>query len=78
MQQLRRLPLSLQRPALTTGSAPTLTFFRETTLSFGLGGYHGCSKQRFFLSDTAGVLETAQTTATLGLVPWWGMKQGSW
>ena len=36
------------------------------------------SNQRFFLSDTAGALKHAQTTATLGLVYWWGMKQGSW
>lgn len=36
------------------------------------------SNQRFFLSDTAGVLKPAQTTATLGLTYWWGTKQGSW
>ncbi len=36
------------------------------------------SNQRFFLSDTAGALKRAQTTATLGLVYWWGTKQGSW
>lgn len=36
------------------------------------------SNQRFFLSDTAGVLKPAQSTATLGLVYWWGTKQGSW
>lgn len=36
------------------------------------------SNREFFLSDTAGVLKPAQTTATLGLVYWWGMKQGSW
>ena len=36
------------------------------------------SNQRFFLTDTAGVLSHAQTTATLGLVYWWGTKQGSW
>lgn len=36
------------------------------------------SNQRFFLSDTAGVLQRAQTTATLGLVYWWGTKQSSW
>jgi hypothetical protein len=36
------------------------------------------SNQRFFLSDTAGALENAQSTATLGLVYWWGTKQGSW
>ncbi|QHS53129.1 outer membrane beta-barrel protein [Edaphobacter sp. 12200R-103] len=36
------------------------------------------SNQRFFLSDTAGSLMHAQTTATLGLMYWWGTKQGSW
>ena len=36
------------------------------------------SNQRFFLSDTPGALLHAQTTATLGLVYWWGTKQGNW
>ena len=36
------------------------------------------SNQRFFLTDTAGALVTGQTTATLGLVFWWGTKAGSW
>ncbi len=36
------------------------------------------SNQRFFLSDTPNALEHAQTTATIGLVYWWGTKQGSW
>ncbi len=36
------------------------------------------SNQLFFLSDTAGALKPAQTTATLGLTYWWGTKQGSW
>jgi hypothetical protein len=36
------------------------------------------SNQSFFLSDTAGVLKPAQSTLTLGLVYWWGTKQGSW
>ncbi|HTV08102.1 MAG TPA: outer membrane beta-barrel protein [Candidatus Aquilonibacter sp.] len=36
------------------------------------------SNQRFFLTDTPGVLVHAQTTATLGLVYWWGTKQGTW
>jgi hypothetical protein len=36
------------------------------------------SNQRFFLTDTAGVLVHAQTTAELGLVYWWGMKQSAW
>ncbi len=36
------------------------------------------SNRRFFLSDTADALQPAQSTATLGLVYWWGTKQGSW
>ncbi len=36
------------------------------------------SNRRFFVSDAAGALKHAQTTATLGLVYWWGTKQGSW
>ena len=36
------------------------------------------SNQRFFLTDTVGLLSGAQSTATLGLVYWWGTKQGSW
>lgn len=36
------------------------------------------SNQRFFLTDTTGRLADAQTTATLGLVYWWGTKQGNW
>lgn len=36
------------------------------------------SNQLFFLTDTTGVLKHAQTTATLGLIYWWGGKQGSW
>jgi hypothetical protein len=36
------------------------------------------SNQIFFLTDRTGVLSKSQTTATLGLVYWWGTKQGSW
>ena len=36
------------------------------------------SNRRFFSTDTSGVLVKAQTTATLGLIYWWGTKQGSW
>jgi hypothetical protein len=36
------------------------------------------SNQPFFLTDTGGALVHAQSTATLGLVYWWGTKQGSW
>ncbi len=36
------------------------------------------SNQLFFLSDTVGAPKHAQTTATLGLIYWWGTKQGNW
>ena len=36
------------------------------------------SNQPFFLTDTPANLSHAQSTATLGLVFWWGQKQGSW
>jgi hypothetical protein len=36
------------------------------------------SNQKFFLSDSDNFLLHAQTTATLGLMYWWGTKQGSW
>ena len=36
------------------------------------------SNQRFFLTDTTGLLVHAQSTAELGLVYWWGTKTGSW
>jgi hypothetical protein len=36
------------------------------------------SNQHYFITQTEGVLNTAQGTATLGLVYWWGTKQGAW
>jgi len=36
------------------------------------------SNQPSFLSDTQGLLSKQQNTATLGLVWWWGRKQGAW
>ncbi len=36
------------------------------------------SNQHYFLTPTQGLLNTAQGTATLGLVYWWGTKQGAW
>lgn len=36
------------------------------------------SNQHYFLNATQNVLSTAQPTATLGLVYWWGTKQGAW
>jgi len=36
------------------------------------------SNQPFFLTETSGVLKKEQNTATLGLIWWWGRKQGAW
>jgi hypothetical protein len=36
------------------------------------------SNQPFFLTDSADILKRDQNTATLGLVWWFGRKQGSW
>lgn len=36
------------------------------------------SNQHYFLSDTLGLLKKEQTTATIGLVWWFGPKQGAW
>jgi Putative beta-barrel porin-2, OmpL-like. bbp2 len=36
------------------------------------------SNQEFFLTDVPGVRKTEQNTATVGLVWWFGRKQGSW
>jgi hypothetical protein len=36
------------------------------------------SNQPSFLSDVQGLLKKQQTTATVGLVWWWGGKEGSW
>src|SRR5215469_15674582 len=36
------------------------------------------SNQPSFLSDVQGVLRKDQNTATLGLIWWWGRKEGSW
>jgi len=36
------------------------------------------SNQPSFLTDVQGVLSNHQTTATLGVVWWWGRKEGAW
>ena len=36
------------------------------------------SNQAFFLTNTPPNLSHAQSTATVGLIFWWGQKQGSW
>jgi Putative beta-barrel porin-2, OmpL-like. bbp2 len=39
---------------------------------------HDWSNQPYFLSDTLGLLKANQTTATAGLVWWFGGKEGTW
>jgi Putative beta-barrel porin-2, OmpL-like. bbp2 len=36
------------------------------------------SNQRYFLTDTLGLLSKQQTTATVGVVWWFGKKTGAW
>jgi len=36
------------------------------------------SNNRYFYTDSLGVLSKQQTTATMGLVWWFGPKQGYW
>jgi hypothetical protein len=36
------------------------------------------SNQPFFLTDTPGIRKKEQNTATLGLIWWFGRKDGSW
>jgi hypothetical protein len=39
---------------------------------------HDFSNQRYFLTDTLGLLSKQQTTATIGVVWWFGKKTGAW
>jgi len=36
------------------------------------------SNQPSFLSDTQGSLKKSQTTAGVGMIWWWGRKEGAW
>ena len=36
------------------------------------------SNQPSFLTDVQGVLSKQQNTATIGMLWWWGRKQGAW
>ncbi len=73
------------RGALFTGVSQAL---KETTFTteyrFGEGFLmrgewrRDFSNQPYFLTSTLGVLKTEQNTATVGLIWWFGQKQGSW
>ncbi len=58
----------------------TFTFNRQMAPGFllFLEYRRDWSNRPFFYTDTAGSLTGAQPTATVGLVYWWGMKQGAW
>src|SRR5215472_10722890 len=73
------------RDALFSGISQAL---KENTITFDYKVADGLlmryewrrdfSNQPTFLSDVQGVLKKDQNTATLGLVWWWGRKEGSW
>lgn len=61
---------------------------KETTVTFDYNVFEGFqmryewrrdfSNQPTFLTSTQGVLSKDQTTATVGLIWWWGRKEGAW
>jgi hypothetical protein len=73
------------RGGLFSGATQSL---KETTLTFEqkLGeGFEvkeewrrDFSNRAYFLTDRLGILSRQQTTATVGLVWWFGPKQGAW
>jgi TolA-binding protein len=73
------------RGGMFTGVTQAL---RENTLTFDYNLVSGFlmrfewrrdnANQRYFITDTQGVLSKSQTTATVGLVWWWGRKAGIW
>ena len=65
LQALKEVTLTVNKQV-----EPGFLFFLEYRRDF--------SNHRFFYTDTAGALSPAQATATVGLVYWWGTKQGAW
>ena len=73
------------RGALFSGISQAL---KENTVTFDYKLFEGFlmryewrrdfSNQPSFLTATQGVLSKEQNTATLGLIWWWGRKQGAW
>lgn len=80
-----RLEYFSDRGGLFTGTTQAL---KEITLTFDHQFQPGflaraeyrrdLSNTNYFLTNRPGVLNNAQGTATLGLIFWWGTKQGSW
>jgi hypothetical protein len=66
----------------------TTQVIKENTLTFeqrALGGLivreewrRDASNHPYFLTDTLGVLKKEQNTATLGIIWWFGGKDGAW
>ena len=58
----------------------TITAKYQASESFDLFGEwrRDFSNEPFFYTNVLGVLKREQNTATLGLVWWWGAKQGTW
>ena len=66
----------------------TTQYLKEGTLTFDYRPVNGFlvrgeyrrdqSNQRYFLGSTLGLLEAAQPTLGLGLVWWFGQKEGPW
>ena len=63
--------------ALKEGTA-TLKFQAADSLDAFLEYRYDWSNQNYFLTSRPGVLTNAQPTVTLGLVWWYGGKQGAW
>jgi len=73
------------RGALYSGKVQALKEFTFTFDQTVANGFlvreelrHDYSNQPYFLTDTLGNLSNSQTTATIGLVWWFGGKQGVW
>lgn len=56
----------------------TLDYKLATNLLMRYEWRRDFSNQPSFLTDTQGVLSKQQNTATVGLIWWWGQKEGSW
>jgi hypothetical protein len=73
------------RGALFSGTSQTI---KEETMTFEYKVAEGflfrnewrtdLSNQRYFYTNTLGILKKQQNTATIGLVWWFGGKQGAW
>jgi len=73
------------RGALYSGKVQALKEFTFTFDQTVANGFlvreelrHDFSNQPYFLTDTLGILKNDQTTATVGLIWWFGGKQGVW